>query len=254
MNNLIYAIGDIHGDLTQLIGILKRIEMDASGADHTVVFIGDLIDRREDSKGVIDHIMNGQNAGKPWVVLKGNHDRYLQWFMEDPHRIDTRLRSDYFWMHPRMGGAETLESYGINLPENPNDHLDAVFELAKKHVPASHYEFLKSQRLYYETDDYFFVHAGVNNKRPLHDQVEDDLLWIRPGFLDQTEPFEKLIIHGHTVIDEVTHYGNRINIDTGAAWGKTLSALVIDNGVFSNLTATGRVELIPRPELIEPAA
>jgi len=62
----------------------------------------------------------------------------------------------------------------------------------------------------------------------LENQTEDDLLWIRQDFLDAPEMHPKIIIHGHTVADEVTHYGNRINIDTGAAYGEKLSTIVIE--------------------------
>ena len=53
----------------------------------------------------------------------------------------------------------------------------------------------------------------------------------------------KLILHGHTIVDQVTHYGNRINIDTGAAWGDKLSAVVTIGEDVWKLTETGRVKI-----------
>ena len=76
--------------------------------------------------------------------------------------------------------------------------------------------------------------------------TEDDLIWIRQAFHDYMEPFEALIIHGHTVIDAVTHYGNRINIDTGAAYGHDLSAIVIEGGQVWILDPEGR-RALPNP-------
>jgi serine/threonine protein phosphatase 1 len=237
-----YAIGDIHGDLEQLLLIHNRIEEDRKTnnvTDYQIVHVGDLVDRRPDSKGVIDFLMQGIAANEPWTVLKGNHDRLFQWFMETPHRADDRLRPDYNWLHHRMGGRETLESYGITFPTEDYD-IDAVHAEALKIVPQSHYDFIKDLPLMLDIGEFIIVHAGINPTRPIDDQDESDLLWIRPGFLDYKEPFVKKIIHGHTSIDEVTDYGNRINIDTGAAWGKAMSAVVIEGSVVQQLTETGR--------------
>ena len=78
----LYAIGDIHGDLDQLKEAHRRI--DADRAVHKVdsckvIHVGDLVDRREDSKGVLDYLIHGSDLGEPWIVLKGNHDRLFQW-------------------------------------------------------------------------------------------------------------------------------------------------------------------------------
>jgi serine/threonine protein phosphatase 1 len=54
-----------------------------------------------------------------------------------------------------------------------------------------------------------------------------------------------LIVHGHTVVDQPTHYGNRVNIDSGAAYGGPLSAIVLDGRDVFHLTADGRVPLVP---------
>ena len=98
MTHLIYAVGDIHGDLHQLHTIHKLIMKDFSSSKSTsyeIVHIGDLIDRRENSKGTIEYLMSGMSKGKPWKVLKGNHDRLMEWFFNDPHKHDPNLKPDY---------------------------------------------------------------------------------------------------------------------------------------------------------------
>lgn len=85
------------------------------------------------------------------------------------------------------------------------------------------------------------MHAGI---RPpgvaLEDQTEDDLTWIRGGeFHKDMSDHGPLIVHGHTPVDEVTHYGNRLNLDTGAAYGKALSAVVIEGREAWLLTHEG---------------
>lgn len=229
MTQTIYAIGDIHGDLDQFLEAHHNIDADRktrSVSDYQIVHVGDLVDRRPNSKSVIDHLLAGQQRSEPWVVLKGNHDRLFQWFLEDATRKDPILRPDYTWLHPRMGGRDTLRSYGVEVEDGYD--LMALQEEAREAVPQSHYDYLKSLKLTHETAYFFFAHAGIRPGIPLENQTEDDLLWIRQDFLDAPEMHPKIIIHGHTVADEVTHYGNRINIDTGAAYGEKLSTIVIE--------------------------
>ena len=60
----IYAIGDVHGQLDMLRGVHDLIERDG-GAGAQVVHVGDLIDRGPDSRGVVDHLLRGLQAGRP---------------------------------------------------------------------------------------------------------------------------------------------------------------------------------------------
>ena len=82
---------------------------------------------------------------------------------------------------------------------------------------------------------------GLDPDVPLSDQTEDDLIWIRAPFHIHQMPHPKTIIHGHTPVEHVTRYpSNRINIDTGAAYGGPMSAIVIDRTGEWELTASGR--------------
>lgn len=246
MTQTIYAIGDIHGDLAQLLEAHHRIEVDRQArsiTDYKVVHVGDLVDRRPDSKGVLDHLIAGRKRREPWVVLKGNHDRLFEWFLEDATRKDPVLRPDYTWLHPRMGGRDTLGSYGVVV--NDGYDLEALHQEAVSAVPQSHRDYLAGLSLSFETEHFFFVHAGIRPGVPLSEQTEDDLLWIRHDFLDATDQHPKIIVHGHTPVDDVTHYGNHINIDTGAAYGKKLSTIVIEGQDVWLLEGSERVPLRP---------
>ena len=244
--SLIYGIGDIHGDFDQLLTILDRISLDRdenSVERYKIIFIGDLVDRQDDSKAVIDFLLKNMDQGAPWLVLKGNHDRMFSLFVDDPHRQDPKLRTDLTWLNPRLGGLTTLASYGVDIIRDQDP--DRLHEEALRLVPQSHRDFLRDLAPYYETDKFFFAHAGVNPEYPLDQQSEDDLIWIRKPFHEHKQPFEKIIVHGHTPVDQVTHYGNRINIDTGAAYGKALSAIVIDGEEVFVLGENGREALVP---------
>ena len=89
------------------------------------------------------------------------------------------------------------------------------------------------------------VHAGIRPGVDLQDQVEEDLVWIRQGFLNSRHDYGPLVVHGHTAIRTATHYGNRLNVDGGAAYGRPLCAVVIEKGMVHLLTDDGRVPLEP---------
>jgi serine/threonine protein phosphatase 1 len=241
----LYAIGDIHGhiDLLKAAHDLIADDMARHGAGQ-VVHVGDLVDRGPDSRGVIEFLMQGQEQGEDWVVLKGNHDRMFWRFLRNPTEQEPGLRADLGWLHPKLGGPDTLRSYGV---VNPADRpIAKVHADARAAVPQSHLDFIAARSTLYETGDCAFVHAGIRPGVPLEAQSETDLVWIREPFLSEGTSFGPLIVHGHTAIDAATHYGNRLNLDSSAAYGGPLSAVVIEGREAALLTPQGRMRL-PRP-------
>ena len=237
-----YAIGDIHGHLDQLRRVHDWILHDqATHGPAPVVHIGDLVDRGPESQGVVEFLRSGIASGQDWVVLKGNHDRMFTNYLRDLTYHDPRLRAEMSYLHPRIGGAATLASYGvINAADRP---LAPVHAEAVAAVPLTHRAFLESRPTSYQRGDVIFVHAGLRPGIALRDQTEDDLVWIRHEFLDDPRDHGALIVHGHTAIDTPTQYGNRVNIDSSAAYGGPLSAVVLEGRSAHLLTATGRVDL-----------
>lgn len=241
MTRQIYAIGDIHGQHTELLRVLSLIEADG-GADAEIVFIGDYTDRGPASAAVLDLLIDALAAGKPWRCLMGNHDRMFSWFMRDYPLHDAYLPVYLYWLHKRLGGDTTLASYGIEIKET--DRQTDVHALAKGTVPQAHVDFLGGLSLSFQTDDLFFAHAGIQPGVPLDQQSEHDLLWIRKEFHVDPRDHGKLIVHGHTPVDAATHYGNRINIDAGAGYGKPLAAVVFEGRTCWHITDQGRVPLV----------
>ena len=80
---------------------------------------------------------------------------------------------------------------------------------------------------------------------PLEWQDAEDLLWIRDGFLESTINYGKLIVHGHTALDAPQHYGNRVNLDGGAGYGRPLVPAVFEGRDCWLLTDKGRMPLCP---------
>ncbi len=242
----IYAIGDIHGQHDMMLDALTRIEADG-GAAAKVIFLGALGDRGPDSRAVIDTLSAGRAQGRDWTALRGNHDRMFLNFLEEGALVDPRIRSREVresgrgWLHPVMGGGDTLASYGIDtaLP------APALMEATRTAVPPAHYDFLRACPLYHIEGDLLFVHAGIDPALPLDWQDEDRLIWIRDPFLEHSEPFEWLVVHGHSAIEVPRHYGNRVNLDSGAGFGRPLTAAVFDEGQVFVLGPRGRIPLEP---------
>jgi serine/threonine protein phosphatase 1 len=206
----VYAVGDVHGRIDLLDRLLARI--DADQAERPVarpieVFLGDYVDRGQDSAGVIDRLIS-RGGNHETVCLLGNHEDCLLEFFTNPGILTA-------WS--QNGGLTTLLSYGLkpSIQSSSEEQRDLSAALAAT-MPASHRQFLSELPLSFGCGDYFFVHAGVRPGVPLARQREEDLLWIREEFLRHEGAFEKVIVHGHTPVREPDVRANRINIDTGA--------------------------------------
>jgi serine/threonine protein phosphatase 1 len=243
MTSPIYAIGDIHGQLDELQRILSWIEADG-GPDAQIVFLGDYVDRGPASAGVIDLLLHAQAAQRPWVTLQGNHDRYFSRFLSHKSVRDSCSASGLHWLNPRLGGDKTLASYGIHADEHAD--MTMAHHAALQSVPQAHRDFLSDLPCLHVTPDLAFVHAGIVTGIPLDQQSPDDLIWIREPFLSDQTDHGRLIVHGHTALECPKHYGNRINLDAGAGYGRPLHAAVFEGRKCWTVGPNGhRAPLIP---------
>jgi serine/threonine protein phosphatase 1 len=235
-----YAIGDIHGQLAMLKAAHARIARDreATGdATAPVVHLGDLIDRGPDSRGVIDFLIQGLSGGAPWIVLRGNHDQLLL------DLLGGKDENASAWLEPRIGGTETLASYGVRTGTFRSRR--AILEDARATIPDTHRRFLAGLPLLHATPELLFVHAGIRPGVPVTLQDSSDLLWIRGEFLDDPRDHGPLIVHGHTPGDQPEHRGNRVNLDSGAGFGRPLTAVVFEGRDCWVLGESGREALAP---------
>ncbi len=242
MTNPVYAIGDLHGRVDEFERALSLIEQDG-GPEAEIVFLGDYVDRGPDSRGVLDRLIAGRDAGKRWITLLGNHDRMFAWFMKDHPLNDMRLPIELHWLHERLGGMETLASYGIDV--SPRHRLYQVHTDARAVIPREHLEFLRSLPVLHQTKALLFVHAGLRPGIPLEQQTEDDCLWIREEFLDDARSHPWLVVHGHTPVKRVAHFGNHVNLDSGAGYGRSVGVAVFEGRACWELTDKGRLPLQP---------
>lgn len=218
----VYAIGDIHGRrdcLDALIGMIDADDAARGRADTTLVLLGDLIDRGADSRGVVERAMHIAKSPKS-VLLMGNHEEILIRAWEGDRKAAGLFH--------RVGGRETLLSYGVTEAEYDACDLGDLSELIAKHVPVEHIAFMRNFVDQWQCGDYLFVHAGIRPGLPLDEQRPSDMRWIRREFLDDPREHGVMVVHGHSITEDVDERANRIGIDTGAFASGKLTALGIE--------------------------
>lgn len=219
----VYAIGDIHGCADAFTRLLTLIDADHAGRApkrQIIILLGDLVDRGPDSARVVERARQLSESGREVRLIAGNHEELLMQSCEGDAKA---LR-----VFARNGGRETALSYGVAETEYDAADFDGLHRLLDAHVPAAHRAFLSGMEDMAVIGDYAFVHAGVRPGVALADQHGHDLRWIRDRFLNHAEPFERFIIHGHTITEEVDEQPNRIGIDTGAYLGGQLTAIALE--------------------------
>jgi serine/threonine protein phosphatase 1 len=190
------AIGDIHGCAQTLEVLLEQL---APTPDDHLVFVGDYIDRGPDSRGVIDRLIQLRTE-IPCTFLRGNHEALFLAYL-DEGEFD-------IWSY--NGGTTTLDSYAV-----PGEGFV---------IPEEHITFIRETKLFLDTEEFFFVHAGLRPDRTIAQNLADGedmvFLWER-GHLridDADLPWEKAVVCGHTPVSEPVNTPRLINIDTGCVY------------------------------------
>jgi serine/threonine protein phosphatase 1 len=217
------VLGDVHGRLDLLDDMLGRIEADDGARDQaktSVIFLGDLIDRGPDSAGVLDRLARYRpDFATPYFIL-GNHEEILLRILEgDSGPVENWLT---------FGGAECASSYGLDPDELRKLAVEDAAERLRQAVPQAHVAFLRSFVDSVTFGSYLMVHAGIRPGIALDAQTPRDLRWIRSPFLEAGADFGFVVVHGHTISEEVEVRPNRIGIDTGAYATGVLTALVLE--------------------------
>lgn len=226
------AFGDIHGCRDLLAALLQQVR--PTSGDR-LVFLGDYVDRGPDSRGVIEHLLQLRQTHPETVFLRGNHEQMLLDAFAEWGRLPDweplRRRSAAFraaappsdvqlWL--ANGGYQALASYGI-----PFETLDSP-DLTR--LPAAHLAFLRQTVLWHVEDDWLFVHADADPARPPAKQDPYRLLWSRHP-APAAGPWPRLVV-GHTPTRDgrPADEPGRLNLDTGAVYGRALSCCDLRSG------------------------
>ncbi|HEU5364142.1 MAG TPA: metallophosphoesterase family protein [Hanamia sp.] len=190
-----FAIGDIHGCSKTFEKLLfDKIKIEKTDQ---IYCIGDYIDRGQNSKAVIDLILQLRTERYTLFTLRGNHEQML---------LDSLIDEEAFDIWIENGGGKTLQSFGIDSLEN---------------LPDKYLSFFNETQFYFETEKYIFAHAGLNFYQKNILQDKEAMLWIRDFSSYQPALQNKLLIHGHTPKSLkyiFNQKGNCIDIDGGCVY------------------------------------
>jgi serine/threonine protein phosphatase 1 len=239
----IYAVGDIHGRRELFDALIAAIERDDDCRVHvrtTIILLGDLIDRGEDSAGVVA-AARALASRRNVRILCGNHEEMLLRSLDDLDMLRRFLR---------FGGRETLLSYPVDQQAWDGATMKEAQQLLRQAIPASDIAFIRRFEDWVTCGDYLFVHAGIEPGVPLEQQTHHTLRWVRKPFLDYQGDFGHVVVHGHTIVDEAEVLHNRIAIDTGAFMSGRLTALALegeDRWLIETAEADGEFVTTSRP-------
>ena len=210
----LFAISDIHGCFRTFYELVVKI-IDLKKTDR-LILLGDYIDRGEQSREVVDFIMDLQKNGFDVAPLTGNHEKMLLDTYNDPGELPLWLLN---------GGESTLLSFGIS----------DLREIDRKYI-----DFFNGLSYYMEEGNILFVHAGFNDQAP--DPFSDtyNMVWQCHSSYHNPLLSGRTVIYGHRpktisyikkLIDEKSRV---IPIDTGCVYEKefgygNLSALDVYN-------------------------
>jgi serine/threonine protein phosphatase 1 len=211
------AIGDIHGCARALVALARAVDF---RDDDVVITLGDYIDRGPNSYAVLDWLIAIQQRVR-LIPLMGNHEVMLLRARESREKLG-------HWLE--CGGKATLASYSP---------LGDAGRLAD--IPDHHWQFLEEETLrYFETDDHFFVHAGVYPEEPLDEQPDFMLFWHK--FTDPGPHCSgRTMVCGHTAqpSGKPVSLGHAVCIDTFAHGGKWLTCLDVETGKYWQANEAG---------------
>ncbi len=207
------VVGDVHGCSAELRALLDRLAF--SRTDDRLVFVGDLIARGPDTRGVFDLV---RETGA--IVVRGNHeDRLLEWrrAMLARARGEFALPPDLGRLHSEVANALREEDWEL-LAATPVTYL------------------LEEHRT-------LVVHAGLVPGIPLEAQDPAMMMRIR-SVGDRGEARDTggstpwgaryvgppHVVFGHAAALEAQVHPWATGIDTGCVYGGYLTAMVLGPG------------------------
>lgn len=231
---MIYVIGDIHGRLEHLKALHALILQDIAENniyyedEHTIVFLGDYINRGPKSLGVLDFLSNLRNTRElEHVFLIGNHELFFMDAVQNAFysTSEHRLFSATEWV--QFGGQAVLKE-AFYSPD-----MDGFMKFLASQEWVKYVDWLqKHTLLLYSTEDYVFVHGAINPNLSEDEQDQEYVTMQRNRDPGTYANYPKMVLHGHSPNDGVLFDVNRIFVDVSASktYGRTkLSAVVLLN-------------------------
>ncbi len=225
------VFGDIHGGYRAFDQLLTTLQPDQ---DDLIITLGDYIDRGHQSQEVVSRLIRLQREFN-LIALRGNHEEMiLEWRQRNHAMIGLWLAN---------GGMATLQSYCAEqgLDENMPGGEHQVFSRALDDperiiqlIPGEHWLFFERCRDWFETEEYIFVHGGVDPDLAMNRQTPQLLHWVRFNEGQKAHKSGKKVICGHSpqLSGQPNDIGHAICIDTYLYGGLWLTALDLTEGDY----------------------
>jgi serine/threonine protein phosphatase 1 len=221
-----YAIGDIHGSTTLLTKILEQIA-GARKVTGPMVFIGDYVDRGEDTAGTLAELYKlSMDRTRPTVFLRGNHEQMLLDFLDAPEFTGN------LWLN--SGGRHSLASYGILAmkSEMKSNEFKQLRDKFRVKLGENIEEWLRSLHVSWQSGNIFLSHAGADPTCGLDAQTNERLLWGQGSTPPAARTDGIWTVQGHVIVKSPQVVEGQVFIDTGAyATHKLTAARFDDRGV-----------------------
>lgn len=220
-----FVIGDVHGKAGMLDQLLESWD-----GQSQLVFLGDLIDRGENSRAVLEKVHDlVDHAGA--ICLSGNHEYMFLAWLDDP--------ADRYDHYRRNGGDTTINSLLGRPLDAPVDGI-ADAKRVQEAVPEL-VAFIRQMPFLLATDHYIFVHAGLDlTLEDWRETTDYQKVWIRQPFHEAENHTGKTIVFGHTPVygllgqkpgtaDLWMTEDGKIGMDGGAVYGGVLHGILFDD-------------------------
>lgn len=217
----VFVIGDIHGCFDRMTAL--QAQMQSHGPQAHQVYVGDYIDRGEQSAQVLRALYALRDDPKK-TFLRGNHEDMMLGFLQDPADKGAR------WL--RYGGLNTLGSYRISgIPQNSDETtLTATADKLREAIGPAIIHWLDTLPVQWQSGNLAVVHAAADPALPMALQADRTLKWGHPDFMTTPRSDGIWIAHGHTIVEEAQAAAGRIAVDTGAYATGRLTAAYIASG------------------------
>lgn len=141
-----FVCSDVHGFYTEMMNALIEKGFDINNPNHILIVCGDLLDRGNEARKMVDFIFNLLNSNR-CLLVRGNHEDLFEAMIE---------RGDYYKSDITNGTFYTLDQLQLK-------NLDIFFEFPIAiHSYEPKWDYIrKSMKDYIEIDNYIFVHGWI---------------------------------------------------------------------------------------------
>ena len=161
----------------------------------------------------------------------------MAYFLGRRPRLDPHMMVGWTWFNDGVGGVETLPPTGSRSPRRNgcSSSMPAPGTRCRRRTATFLAGLPRASR---PTSTFSSTPASAPASR-WRTRPKPICCGSASEFHDDPRDHGKLVVHGHTPVKAVTHYGNRVNIDTGAGYGRPISAVVIEGRKVWLLTDAG---------------